>query len=115
MEDNQCAAQAQKEYYECAATASEKLCRAKVLMANEPPQYDAALELLDDGLLSASKRNVPGVARRAGTTGDELMVRLHLLYVCNCLQTLFLLTNMLTCSNTVGISRCGAKSAKCIV
>ena len=86
MEDNQRAAQPQREYYEFAATASEKLCHAKALIANEQPQYDAALASLDDGLLSASKRNVPDA--RAGTTGDVLMVRQYLLYVRNCLQAL---------------------------
>ena len=75
MEDNQIAAQAQKEYYECADTASDKLRHAKALMDSKQPQYEEALSLLDGGL---------GVSGAVSTTGDELMVRQNLsLRVCH--------------------------------
>ena len=69
MEDNQIHAQTQKEYYERAEIASEKLRLAKeALMDSTQPKYEEALSLLDEGL---------GVSR-GGTTGDELMVRQNL-------------------------------------
>ena len=78
MEDNQIAAQAQKEYYELANAASDKLRRAKALMDSKQPQYEQALSLLDEGLA------VSGAVRRAGVNGDELMVRQNLASVTLC-------------------------------
>ena len=78
MEDNQITAQAQKEYYELANAASDRLRRAKALMDSKQPQYEQALSLLDEGLA------VSGAVRRAGNNGDELMVRQNLACVALC-------------------------------
>ena len=56
MEQNQRAAQDQKEYYERSSAASEKLRQAKAHMGSEQPRYKEALALLNAG-------------------GDKLMVR----------------------------------------